>query len=125
MNAAPHSASTFASWRYTLLGGLAIALLAPAASFCLRHGIGWTCPMRLLFHIPCPSCGSTRAMAALSRFEFAEALRFNPLLTFSLGFCLALPFFQKVPLVASRHGWLLLGGALFLNWLYLLLYLPP
>jgi len=81
--------------------------------------------MRLLFHIPCPSCGSTRALAALSRFDFVAALCFNPLVTLCLPFCLIMPIGRKRPVFLKRMGWPLLCAALFLNWLYLLFYLPP
>ncbi len=39
------------------------------------------CPFRALTHLPCMTCGSTRAGLALGRFEFVEALRMNPLMT--------------------------------------------
>jgi hypothetical protein len=125
MTTATRSTRPFGSWRYSIVGAIALALLAFAASFCMRHGIGWSCPMRLLFHIPCPSCGSTRALAALSRFEFVEAFRFNPLLTLTPALCLVIPFSRKAPLALRGVGWPLLCAALFLNWLYLLFYLPP
>lgn len=37
------------------------------------------CPIRVLFGYPCPMCGATRAIGALSRGEFITSLRFNPL----------------------------------------------
>lgn len=37
------------------------------------------CLFKRLFHIPCPSCGATRAIAALMRGEVKEALFLNPI----------------------------------------------
>lgn len=36
------------------------------------------CPFATVTHMPCPGCGSTRAVLALMHFHFGEALRFNP-----------------------------------------------
>jgi hypothetical protein len=36
------------------------------------------CPFAALTHMPCPGCGSTRAVLALLHLHFGEALRFNP-----------------------------------------------
>lgn len=48
-------------------------------------GIRWLgCPSRLILHIPCPACGSTRAVLAIFNGEWREALYLNP-----LGFLLA------------------------------------
>ncbi len=35
------------------------------------------CPMRLLFQQDCPTCGMTRAFAALGHGRFSEALHYN------------------------------------------------
>jgi hypothetical protein len=37
------------------------------------------CPIYKLFHLQCPGCGATRALAALLRGHLVEALRFNAL----------------------------------------------
>ena len=37
------------------------------------------CPFRALTGIPCPTCGATRALAALASGRFVEAVRLNPL----------------------------------------------
>jgi hypothetical protein len=37
------------------------------------------CPSALLFHVPCPMCGSTRAARALLSLDVAGAVRANPL----------------------------------------------
>lgn len=41
---------------------------------------GWNgCLFRYIFHIPCPSCGTTRAVRAVFHGEWLESLYFNPL----------------------------------------------
>lgn len=40
------------------------------------------CPIDRYFHLRCPGCGTTRALAALLRGHLMEALRLNPLTTF-------------------------------------------
>ena len=37
------------------------------------------CPIKLFFGFPCPMCGTTRAIGALSRGEIVTSLRFNPM----------------------------------------------
>jgi hypothetical protein len=37
------------------------------------------CWMRVVTGIPCPGCGSTRCLLALSHFDVAQAFRFNPM----------------------------------------------
>ena len=54
------------------------------------------CPFRYLFHIPCPTCGCTRALTALCRLDLPAYFSYQP---FSL------------PLVAAV--WLMLHISLF------------
>lgn len=42
------------------------------------------CPIRLIFHLYCPGCGSTRMFRSLLHGNFYQAFRFNPLLFISL-----------------------------------------
>lgn len=37
------------------------------------------CPLRLVTDIPCATCGTTRALCALSEGQWLESLRLNPL----------------------------------------------
>ena len=43
------------------------------------------CNFHRLTGYPCPTCGSTRSLLALSYFHFIDAFKFNPL--FTLGIC--------------------------------------
>lgn len=42
------------------------------------------CPIYEYLHLQCPGCGATRALAALLRGHFGEAMRLNALVTFLL-----------------------------------------
>lgn len=59
---------------------------------------GSSCFIRSVFGIPCPGCGSTRAVAALCRGKLKEALYFHPLIFVSLGIIAAhmFKFFFKI-----------------------------
>jgi Protein of unknown function (DUF2752) len=117
-------------------GGL-LCLLAAA-----RLSAAWNlplpfCGLRRLTGVPCPFCGSTRSFQACSSFDFADALRWNPLafLTFlgiSLWFVLwtADRLFHQHWLDRCRL-WLaapalkpLCVGVVVLNWIYVCLTLP-
>ena len=39
----------------------------------------WNCPTRVLFHVPCPTCGMTTAARALLHLDFVAATRAHPL----------------------------------------------
>ena len=41
----------------------------------------WGCPFKDLTGIPCPTCGGTRALAALGRLDLQEAILCNPMVT--------------------------------------------
>jgi hypothetical protein len=54
-----------------------------------RYGFYPVCPVREFLHIECPGCGATRALAALLRGRWAEAVRWNALFVMLLPFGLA------------------------------------
>ena len=62
------------------------------------------CPIHEYFHLECPGCGGTRALAALLHGQLAEALHFNALITLLLPFAVAYGilsyyhFLQRKPL---------------------------
>ena len=49
-----------------------------------RYNFYPQCPIHELLHLQCPGCGATRALAALLRGQFAEAMHFNALVTLLL-----------------------------------------
>ncbi len=106
------------------LGALVVVGLCLAAKLALQTGLSWRCPVMALFHFPCPSCGGTRAFAALSEMRFSDALRFNPLLVSAIPFTLVGFLFRGSLLRYARFGWPLFVAAVAMNWVYLFLFLP-
>jgi hypothetical protein len=51
------------------------------------------CPIYQLFHLQCPGCGATRALAALLRGHFTEAINLNALVPLLLPFAAAYGIF--------------------------------
>ncbi len=50
------------------------------------------CPLKLVWHIPCPACGITRATLLALHSNIAEAIQLNPNVIFSVGFLIGFPF---------------------------------
>ncbi len=126
---------------------LPLAVLLLAAAFVLASRPLWpaaaqvlpACPFRTLLHLPCPSCGSTRALLALGQGQLGVALAANPLFVLVLGLmaaaaCLwlgALALGRPLPpwvgqLERSWPPWLRLAvaSALVVNWLWLVASTP-
>ena len=64
------------------LGTLALSLLLIRQVSIHTNGLTdgpILCPVRLLTGFPCPACGTTRAIGAISEGRFADALSLNPL----------------------------------------------
>ena len=114
-----------------IFGG--IGLLASAAVWLLRldHIPLSFCLFKAFTGLPCPTCGSTRALGRLFALDFAGALRMNPLTTvvavvvagWALVDLALLPRRRALGLeVSPRLGFALRVSALFLflaNWVYL------
>lgn len=58
------------------IGLFAFAWLMPQPMTLLKES--WiVCHFKRMLHLPCPTCGMTRAFVLISRGEWAEALRYN------------------------------------------------
>ena len=56
--------------------------LAPAAIagvLAFAYFVSWPCPVRLVFGVPCPACGITRATHLATKGELAAATAMHPL----------------------------------------------
>ena len=115
-----------------IFGG--IGVLAAGAVWLLRlDRIPLTlCVFKGLTGLPCPTCGSTRALGRLFALDFAGALALNPFTTlaavvvggWAVGDLVLLPRGRALDLdVPKRLGFALRVGALVLflaNWVYLI-----
>ena len=89
----------------------AIALLAIAAAGLIRPYLGLLpgCTFHRLLGIPCPTCGGTRSLAALSGLNIGDSFFYNPLvmlgvfglLLFSLAYCLGIIFKKRAQITFS------------------------
>jgi len=61
-------------------------LAAGAYFFIANWRFGLVCPMVILFGIPCPGCGLTRAGVLFLTGNFAESFRMHPLLVPTVAF---------------------------------------
>jgi hypothetical protein len=124
------------AWSLLLLGGFCFAswLDPDPRGFGTHQRLGLPpCTFRVLFQIPCPSCGMTTSFSHFSRGEFAAAWRANP-----AGLMLAILCAIQIPWCwwSARHGRLLavwqpaetamwffltVTGAALVNWLVQLL----
>ena len=103
----------------------AIFITGILARFFLENGLSWRCPSMVLLGLPCPGCGTTRALAALVQLHFVEALRLNPLLVIAIVLVLLAPVLKLTWEKFERgHGLTILGAAVLLNWIYLFFFLP-
>jgi hypothetical protein len=90
------------------------------------------CPLKVVTGVPCPTCGSTRAVQALMSADFVAALQLNPLTTLALGAWALFAVYGAVTVMARlpRFRWsgrdvrrplaLSAGALLLVNWVYLL-----
>ena len=71
------------------------------------RAFGWTgCLIRYLFHIPCPSCGSTRAVQAAFHGEWLASLYYNPLGLLLAALMVVIPVWIVVDLLRGSSSFL-------------------
>lgn len=103
-----------------LIGLLLIAAYF-AAAYSLLSYFGITCVFLELFGIPCPGCGMTRALRALVRLDFLQAMRHNVMIFF-------MPYIAAYVLFDFRHKahivlLKIIAGIAIINWLIKLLFI--
>ncbi|MCF6310824.1 MAG: DUF2752 domain-containing protein [Verrucomicrobiales bacterium] len=99
----------------------------------LYQGTSYTiCPLKTLTDIPCPGCGGTRAVLALSKGDIAQAFLFNPLTTLLLLLSPAILyawFNNRQRPIAERWYpkktfWIIITVLVLANWYFVLKNLP-
>ncbi len=74
-------------WAKRALAPLAVSLAFVAD---VRGWFTWHCPVAWAFHVPCPTCGVTRATRHLLHLDLAGATRVHPLALVVVPFVAAL-----------------------------------
>lgn len=115
-----------------LLWGLVAVLLVVMAPVAPRLATALpACPFRAMSDLPCPSCGTTRAALALSRFDLLGSIAANPLAALAwislMAGGLVAGMLALVGIPLREPDWRLslrsraaLVAILLANWLYLL-----
>jgi hypothetical protein len=116
-----------------IFGGIGVAAAGTVWLLGLDHLPITFCVFKGLTGHPCPTCGSTRALARLFELDLAGALAMNPFVTlvavvmaaWALADLALLPRRRslKVDVSPRLASWLRAGAlvAFFLNWVYLLI----
>lgn len=123
-------------FRFTPALFIGLCLLAAlAARVSIDYQIPFPkCSFKLATGLPCSFCGGTRALRALTHFQFTEAFWLNPLVTLgalasfvafsiwalvpTVKFERAMQTFKKLPLLP------IILALVAANWIYEILYLP-
>ena len=60
--------------------GIKLLIISLCCGFVLSWVVlKWPCPFRRFFHIPCPTCGMSRAWLAALQLDLNSAFRFHPM----------------------------------------------
>ena len=74
------------------------------AIICLFIGIGKVfnigCPFLFIFGIPCPTCGTTRAIISLLRLDIDSYLKYNPM---ALPMCIAVLLMLNTDIIKHKR----------------------
>jgi hypothetical protein len=81
-----------------IYGGIALLSLL-AARFGPLASMVPSCAFMGLLGVPCPTCGSTRAVLHLSHGEIASALTMNPIVTLVIVFAVLFFFYSLITLI--------------------------
>jgi hypothetical protein len=126
---APHEIDHEMLW--LAVGGAGLACLALTTA----HGVAVRlpgCPFKLLTGLPCPTCGVTRAVMAMTRLDLRAALELNPLAVAAAGAAAiyflyaAIVLLWRTPRLRPRLtprdlavARFVTAGVVSINWLYL------
>ncbi len=109
------------------------SILAILAAFILlAHALGIVlCPLKRFTGVPCPTCGSTRALVCVLHGDFAHAFVFQPLvmtLVLAAGpvvlAAMLSPRAKRLFQAMLHHPltWILAGLSIAANWVYVILH---
>lgn len=73
----------------------------------INNKFGKICPLRILVGIPCPTCGTTRAVGLLIKGKITEAAMINPIWIFLLIIIVMVFFYRYVEMASPKRKKLL------------------
>ncbi|MBN2851452.1 MAG: DUF2752 domain-containing protein [Clostridia bacterium] len=101
------------AWTF-LIGSIGIILLSFLLNyqdnmvtlkiFNIELGNIYRCPVLYFFHIPCPTCGLSRAFILFAHFQFAEAIRYNMAVTVLFPYLLLQIPLQLIDIIRKQRG---------------------
>ena len=106
-----------------------VLLLAGALALAVRiWSFGWPCAWKAATGVPCAGCGGTRSLLFLLGGDWQAALQLNPGAVLAGGLLLLANVYAAAVLVLRIGPWRpvlrvwcwALGGAVVLNWVYLM-----
>ena len=61
------------------------------------------CPSKLMYHIPCPGCGITRATLKFLQYDYIVAIKMNPNVVFSVAYLILSPLVIILDLLSRKE----------------------
>lgn len=68
------------------------------------NGSYCVCPSKLIYHIPCPGCGTTRATILMLKGDILPALHLNPNSLLAVGYLFSYPFILGIDICTKKRG---------------------
>ncbi len=106
---------------YLLLIGLYLVALAWLVQSIIFEGhfLFSVCPSKLLWHIPCPGCGVTRALLLILKGDILSGISLNPNVILAVFYFLTIPILGIGELITHQpllyQGYLRVQGWLVVN----------
>lgn len=80
------------------------------------------CPSKLLWHIPCPGCGTTRALLLILKGDILEGISLNPNSIIAVVYLAIFPFLLLIDVIFQVHSvydlYLFVNKVLSVKWVF-------
>ena len=80
------------------------------------------CPSKLLWHIPCPGCGTTRAFLLILKGDILEGISLNPNSIIAVVYLAIFPFLLLIDVIFQVHSvydlYLFVNKVLSVKWVF-------
>ncbi len=85
------------------------------------------CPSKLLWHIPCPGCGTTRALLLILKGDILEGISLNPNSIIAVVYLAVFPFLLLIDAIFQVHSvydlYLFVNKVLSIKWVFVFILL--